>query len=272
MAIDGRKLLIASLDSHCRKFSQRFKTCRSQPSEAAVHDLRTSARRLLSLLELFHKLTPKAKLGKLRQNIKAQLDGFDDLRDTQVMLQEVGAAMAELPELAPFLEHLQQREQQLLLQVQTFFQTVPVGKLKRKLKNAHGRCKRLTAKRNINTEVLSILDNLFLSAVNRNQAVDPNQLPSIHHLRIAVKKLRYTLVAAYPLLTNFQEQRFKAIEAYLTLLGDIQNSAVLLTALELYFTEETPANIQTHFRQQQQTLITKFMSQKDELLGFWQLS
>jgi len=269
MKSPNSKLLLDTLVSLGNDYCKRIKSCRRQSSEEAVHKLRTCNRRLQALLDLFRQLTPQRRLDKLRGTVKDQLDGFDTLRDTQVMLLEIGNTVAAIPELTPFELHLQQREQQLLLQSRIFIKTLSGGKIKRKLKKAERHCKRLYAGSDLNDEVLTIIDKVFAEALERHQAIDPAQLHSIHNFRIAMKKLRYILAAAQPLLPGFPADQAKRMQDYLTLLGDIQNSAVLIQSLEAFFTAGVPVAIQKHFQQQQQGLLDGFLARQDEVFGFW---
>ena len=263
------KLLIDALVSLGNDYCKRIKSCRRNNTETTVHKLRTCNRRLQAMIELFRLLTPQRRLDKLRLTIKAQLDGFDELRDTQVLLLEIGNTVAALPELAPFLLHLQQREQLLLLQNRIFIKTLSGGKIKRKLKKAERHCTQLYSRTDLIDAVLTAIDSIYTEALERRQAINPLQLPSIHSFRIAMKKLRYILLAAQPMLPGIPADQAKRMQEYLTLLGDIQNSAVLFQALEAFFTAGIPANIQEYFQQQQQVLLHAFMARQDEVLGFW---
>lgn len=263
------KLLLDALDNHWDRYRKRLKTCRHDISEDAVHELRIATRRLLSLIELIGTLAPQRQLNKLRKILKTQLDGFDELRDTQVMLLEIGKTVGVLPELTPFLQHLEQREQHLLLQTEAFIETLTLVNLKRKLKKAHGRCKRLFAHDDANIAVLATIDNVYAIALSRYQAVDPEQLASIHHLRIAVKKLRYMLTSVQAMIPGLTDDHQKQLQTYLTRMGDIQNSAVLLQMLDAFFPAGIPQTILRHFQQQQNDLIAAFMAHREEIFGFW---
>jgi CHAD domain-containing protein len=263
------KLLLDALDNHWDRYRKRLKTCRHDISEDAVHELRIATRRLLSLIELINTLAPQRPLNKLRKLLKSQLDGFDELRDTQVMLLEIGNTVSILPELTPFLQHLEQREQRLLLQTEAFIETLTIGKLKRKLKKARGRCKRPLGQYDANVAVLAAIDKVYAIAFSRYQAIDPEQLSSIHHLRIAVKKLRYMLTSVQAMIPGLPDDHQKQLQTYLTRMGDIQNSAVLLQMLDAFFPDGIPQTILRHFQQQQNDLIAAFMAHREEIFGFW---
>jgi CHAD domain-containing protein len=72
--------------------------CRSEFSNEAVHDLRASARRMLAIIQLLNFLSPRPRLQKLNRAFNDQLEEFDDLRNTQVILAEISEAIEELPQ------------------------------------------------------------------------------------------------------------------------------------------------------------------------------
>ncbi|MDD4914733.1 MAG: CHAD domain-containing protein [Methylococcales bacterium] len=254
----GGKLLAAVLEQHSQKYRNRLKACRRRCDETAVHDARTAARRLLSLLELLRAIRPEIGLDKLRRRIKAQLDAFDELRDTQVMLLEIAARVEALPALAPFLHDLRRREQQLLTQAAAYIKSRPAGPLRRQLKKAGHRCRRQLKGCDLRVETTKVINILNAAVGSRRQAADPRDLTTIHHLRIAVKKLRYTVAAVQSLLPDYPLGQYDSLPAYLTLMGNIQNSAVLIRALEQYYLQGVPADVRAFFQQQQQALLEEF--------------
>lgn len=269
MTRHGGKLLRDALNSLWHKYRKRLKTCRHEVSEDNVHELRISTRRLLALIELLGSLRPHPALGKLRKSFKHQLDGFDALRDTQVMLLEIAGTLPILPDLAPFLSYLQQRERQLLQQTGPNIASLPQGKLRRKIQRT-GRCiKTRLAKPDPNTFILHAIDRVYATALDRYQAIDATDLSSIHHLRIAVKKLRYMLASVQVMIPGLPEAHLKRLQTYLTRMGDIQNSAVLLKTLEAFFVDGVPTEIRAYYQKQQQDLINAFMAHREEIFGFW---
>lgn len=266
----GGKPLLDALEKHWRQYRKRLKACHQSTSEDNVHDLRVSIRRLLSLIDLLHALQPQPTLVKIRKSLKKQLDGFDELRDTQVMLFEAAKTLPILPELEPFLAFMHRREQQLLLENQSFVASLYQPKLRRKIKKAGKRFKTHTADIDLKPALPSAIDDIYGTAINRYQALDPADLASIHHLRIAVKKLRYTLLAVQSIDSTLAETDSSWLKIYLTRMGDIQNLVVMLQTLELFFEHKIPAEIEQYYRRQQQDLIGAFMKCCSEILEFWQ--
>ncbi|AMK77975.1 MULTISPECIES: CHAD domain-containing protein [Methylomonas] len=270
MSEHGGKQLIDALDEHWRKYRKLLKACRQSTSEDNIHEFRVSTRRLMSLIELLNSLAPQAALAKIRKALKKQLDQFDELRDTQVMLFEVAKNMPILPELEPFLAFMHEREQQLLIHSKSNIASFYQPKLRRKVKKAGKRFERQIANTDLNTALPIAIDQIYALTLERYQELDPTNPASIHRLRIAVKKLRYTLLAVQTIIVDLPEPLFKQLQSYLTHMGDIQNSTVLLNTLDAFFVHKIPEAIEQYYRQQQQDLITVFMARASEILEFWQ--
>lgn len=272
MSKHGGKLLIDALDQLWRRYRKRLKACRQNICEDNVHELRTSTRRLLSLIELLQALQPQPALRRIRKALKSQLDGFDELRDTQVMLFETAKTIPALPELEPFLAHLHSREQHLLAQSQSLIAGLYQPKLHRKIAKIGNRFKAWSADTDFQPALLAAIDQVYARAINRYHAIDPNDLTSIHHLRIAVKRLRYLLISVGAIVTDLPEDHAKRLQRYLTRMGDIQNARVLLQTLAIFFESAVPPTVQEYYQKQQQALIDEFMQHRQEIFGFWRES
>ncbi|MDT4288527.1 CHAD domain-containing protein [Methylomonas sp. MO1] len=264
----GGKLLLDALERHWRQYRKRLKACRQSANEDNVHELRVSTRRLLALIELLQTLAPQTTLLRIRKSLKKQLDGFDQLRDTQVMLFESAKSLPILPELEPFLAHMHRCEQRLLLENQSFIASLYQPKLRRKLKKAGKYFKTQTADIDLELAVSSAIDDIYGMVINRYEALDPAIPASIHHLRIAVKKLRYTLFATQSIDSAVTETDLSLLKSQLNRMGDIQNSVVMLQTLELFFQHQIPTAIEQYYRRQQQEMIDSFMTCCSEILTF----
>ncbi|WP_020482955.1 CHAD domain-containing protein [Methylomonas sp. MK1] len=265
----GGKLLLDALERHWRQYRKRLKACRQSANEDNVHELRVSTRRLLALIELLQALAPQNTLLRIRKSLKKQLDGFDQLRDTQVMLFESAKSLPILPELEPFLAHMHRCEQRLLLENQSFIASLYQPKLRRKLKKAGKYFKTQTADIDLELAVSSAVHDIYGVVTNRYQKLDPANPASIHHLRIAVKKLRYTLLATQSVDSEIAKTELNRLKNYLTCMGNIQNSVVLLNTMEAFFKHKIPVTIKQHYSQQQQELVNTFINQRESIIEFW---
>ena len=265
---DG-KLLLNTVDSQWQKYRKRLTDCQYEAGEEAVHKLRTNTRRLLSLIELLQALAPQPPLRKLRKGLKAQLDGFDELRDTQVMLLEISGTLDQLPELAPFRQHLRLIERHLLAQAPALIENLHGKTLHHLLQKAHKKLVSEFGKAELKSQILSIIDSTYQTAMERYQAIDAAQPTTIHRARIAVKKLRYMLESAQTLLPPLPKDHLERLQNYLTSMGEIQNSCVLQNNLMRFFAEQPPASVQAYYQKRDQAMLDAYMSRRAEIVEFW---
>src|SRR5215211_8789544 len=113
------QFLLEALDERWKNYRAELKRCRAEFSNEAVHDLRVAARRMLAFIRLLNSISPRPRLQRLNRAFKDQLDEFDDLRDTQVVLAEISETVQELPQLQAFKDHLQGTEKSSLKTLRT---------------------------------------------------------------------------------------------------------------------------------------------------------
>ena len=219
--------LAKALDDRWAKYRANLEACRQAFSEEAVHDARVSTRRLLALVDLLQALPHSPPLKPLRRALKAHLDGYDDLRDTQVILLKVTEALDDVPELAFYRTYLQWRETQLLQSVAQHLETLGQEELSQGIETAR---QFLQMPPEAET-LLQSVDEAYAVALRRYNKVDASRPATIHRLRVAFKKLRYTLEILKPFLPDFPARLFKEMHDYQTAMGDIQDMEVLLAAL-----------------------------------------
>ncbi len=265
---DGR-LLLNALNKQWLKYRKNLHKCRRDGGEAAIHKLRTSTRRFLSLIELLLALTPDQDLQKLRKALKTQLKAFNALRDTQVMLLEISSNLNTLPELLPFLHQLHIDAQQLLMRTPGIIKDLDNRKLRQRLKTALHNLEPTFATDNLKQTILAAIDTAYQSAMERYRAVDPSQPDSLHRLRITLKKIRYMLISATELLPALPSGHLDQMQNYLTRLGDIQNACVLQSHLTSFYGDQPPASIQHHYQQRHNDLIQAYLAKRGEIMQFW---
>lgn len=266
------KRLQASFAKLWQKYCKRLAACQVLPSESAVHKLRISCRRLLALLQLLQRLVSHPSLRKLRKALKSQLDQFDELRDTQVMLLEVSERIDALPDSASYQRYLQRNEQRLLKQADLAIANFDITSLERLFAKAEKSVNAGLGKVELKAAILQAVDECFAAALERYRLIDPERPETLHQLRIAVKKLRYMLAAAEALLPAMPHNHLQHLQTYLTRLGEIQNSCVLLDNLNRFFGHYPPADIQTYYYQRHQALLHDYLDHSHEIMLFWRPS
>src|SRR5215213_6383277 len=178
------QLLLNALEKSWEKYSEKLERCRDEFSNEAVHDLRVATRRILAFIELLNSISARPRFQKMIRTFKEQLDEFDDLRDTQVILTEISETLRELPQLQTFQKYLQGAEQKLLRRLRKKikkFETSEIAKRIRKTQES--------IEEEVNDEsesqVLQAVDDAYLLIRQRLDWVDATRASTIHHVRVA---------------------------------------------------------------------------------------
>lgn len=270
--MSAEELLLTALDQRYETYRAERKRCKAEFSEEAVHDLRVTTRRLLALIDLLRDLQPQPRLQKLRLAFKGQLDSLDELRDTQVLLAEISETLETLPELAPLQKFLQKREKRLLKAAEREVRGFKVRASASQIENLRASLTEPSAAQELTARLLAVVDEAFLTVTQRKGRVDPTQPFTIHRVRIAFKKFRYTIEIVHPILPGFPETHFKNMHDYQNAMGEIQDVEVLLATLADYSAgHETydPQPVRRFYEQRHAELINTYIENMNELVTFW---
>ncbi len=260
---------ISIIRRETKTYKKRLQRCRRKMGVENVHKLRIGIRRLLALIALFQHLAPQTGLHKLQRRLKRQLDDLDELRDIQVMQETLANEMPALVELEPFLQYLQARQQSVLTQVAKRIAASARRKIHRKINQAGQSVQSALAGSDFEAGLIAGIDALYQTVLQRYQRVDPASASSIHNLRIALKKLRYTLLLTQALIPPLPEQYIQRLQAHLSCMGEIQNSTVLQACIQDFFQGKPPSQVRQSLQNRHQQLMETYMGQRTEVLQFW---
>ena len=229
--------LLSSLDQSWKNFSGAWKSARTKSSEKAIHDLRVNTRRLIAILELAKAVSGDGAIAKLQRRFKKVLKRMGSLRDTQVLL--VNLSQIQRGGLVgDFKRTLEQKERREIDGIRDELSRGRKQKLSKGVKDVRGGFCNLQAKlgrekvhRSID-RVLSSRQNELLKAERTFHRSQPINEDLLHAMRIALKKFRYVIEAAQPLLDNSAKQRAKEMHAFQQLIGESRDVELLRTALE----------------------------------------
>jgi CHAD domain-containing protein len=268
--MEAKTVLLESLDTRWKKFRAEWKSCRNEFSEEAVHDLRVATRRLLALFDLLRSISQHKRIQRIRRALKEQLDDLDDLRDTQVLLADISEFIQEVPELRLFQKQLQKNEKKLLRQARKIIMSRDIGGLKKRIEKTREMMAALSEE-TLHEQFLAAADERFGRVLQAYSAMDTENTPSIHHLRVAFKKFRYTVEIIHPLLANFPKTNFERMHACQSGLGDIQDLDVALQYASDLLDASVPAAelVTVHYASRLRAAVLTFVEDKDEALTFW---
>jgi CHAD domain-containing protein len=283
--MDARTFLLNSLDTRWKKYRSVLKRCRAEFSEEAVHDVRVAARRLLALFDLLRSVVPHARMQKIRRVLKNQLDDFDDLRDTQVLLADISEYIHDLPDLEVFREYLEKKEKKLLRDARKLVKSHKSGGLSGRVEKMRAMTAELPGE-GLAEQLLEAADEAYARVIRLYQAVDAEQVATIHKLRIAFKRFRYMVEIIHPLREDCPLDNFKRMHAYQTMMGDIQDMEVALEQLmELKDALQKPSpesprslweidkakalSTYEHYASRFRNVLLAYLEDKGEVLTFW---
>jgi len=267
------QFLLAALDQRWKNYRAELRRCRAEFSNEAVHDLRAAARRMLALIWLLNSISPRPRLQKLNRAFKEQLDKFDDLRDTQVILAEISETVQELPQLQAFQDYLQGVEKRLLKILRKELKVIDLFDVSKRIRRLR---ESLKAESDSNGELvlhtLQAVDDVFLTTRRRQNWINPAQANTIHRVRLTFKTFRYMVEIINPLLPEFPPENLKKMHDYQSLMGEIQDVEVIMQALSdapLHASSFDPEPVRRYYERCHAEAISAYMKRMQQLDAFW---
>jgi CHAD domain-containing protein len=268
--------LAESVRAARRRYRKRLACCQKKFSEKAVHDLRVETRRILALLDLLEALRFEDSPAKVRKTFKKRLDAFDDLRDTHVQRVLLKPLWEKFPEARDYKKHLCKCEKRLESKMCREIKTCKNGGLNRKLKDIE-KCLRACAHNPPSGGSASqsqvLLGAAFRRVVVLRRQIRRNKPSTIHRMRVAFKRFRYTAELLQPLLSQYTPQRLERMKDFQRAAGDIQDLAVLLERMdkEIRAGDLDAAcvkNLRVELARRERRAIDSFMERVNELADF----
>jgi CHAD domain-containing protein len=268
---DPQQLLLQALETRWENYRSELKSCRSEFTEDAVHDLRVATRRILALIQLLNSVSPSSRLKKMGRAFKDQLDEFDDLRDTQVILGELSTILQELPQLDDFERHLRSHEEQMFKDLHKDLKQRDTSEIADWIRRTRDALEEETSY-GLKAQILDAVDDSFLDVRQRLGWVDLARSATIHRVRVVFKAFRYMVEIVHPLVRGFPPAILKQMDEYQTLMGNIQDAEVFARTLADFavsapFPDQDA--VQQYYEKRRTEAISAFANAMDQLHAFW---
>ena len=268
---DTSQLLLEALEQRWKNYRAELKRCRVEFSNEAVHDLRVATRRILALIQLLNSISPRPRLLKLTRAFKDQLDEFDDLRDTQVILAEISEVVHELPQLHEFQKHLQFTEEKLLRNLRKKIKQLESSEVTKRIRKTHEAIAAETHS-DLKLQLFQAIDDVYLITKQRLGWVDLTRSATIHRVRIAFKSLRYMIEIVHPMLNDFPIENLKRMNDYQSLMGEIQDAEVFAQTLADYSEHASfsdPEPVRQYYERRHAEAISAYANAMNQIDTFW---
>ena len=265
------QFLLDALDERWKNYRAELKRCRTEFSNEAVHDLRSSARRMLAFIQLMNYISPRPRLQKLSRAFKEQLDDFDGLRDTQVILADVSETLQELPQLQEFEVYLQAVEKGLLKTLRKKLKVIDLFDVSKRIRRMHASLK-AESESNLILPILQAADDAFLLTKQRQNWINPAAATTIHRVRLTFKTFRYMVEIVHPLVNDFPPENLKRMHEYQSLMGEIQDVEVIMQALTeapLSISAFDPEPVRRYYERCHAEAISAYLAVTNQLDTFW---
>jgi CHAD domain-containing protein len=268
------ELLAAAFSQNWTNYRVQLRRCQKKPGTSAIHDLRTSIRRLIAALELSEDIlgARHPQIEKARKVLKKEIHSLSGLRDYQVQRHELKELekrdgqksrnrSGEKRGLKVILKFLEKKIQTETRKVSPALRDQDKKIHRRLHQKLHKKlderllclhydlterlCKKNRSDESLDRQIentsyqrLLTLHQHLKAAVKKARAQD---LSTVHRVRIEFKKFRYGWEVMAPvLLASVKEPRGlnERLSNFQFLLGDIQDHEAMIEMLERFLTEE----------------------------------
>ena len=268
---NANQVLLDAMENSWRNYLTELKRCRTEFSNEAVHDLRVATRRMMAIIQLLNSIAPRPRLRKIIRAFKEQLDEFDDLRDTQVILAEISETVQELPELQAFQKHEQLIEEKLLRTLRKEIKETNINELTKRIHKTHDAIEN-EIDEDLEAAIMQAVDDAYLITKQRLGWVDLARPASIHRVRIAFKSFRYMVEIIHPLLKDFPPINSEWMNNYQSLMGEVQDAEVFMQTLADYSEHASfsdPDAIRHYYERRHTEAISAYAEEMNQLHIFW---
>jgi CHAD domain-containing protein len=273
-------LLLEAVTERWRVFREELSRARRRPGEAAIHDLRVATRRLIAAIQAAEILVPESGLSDVRRTLRKHLRSFNSLRDVHVQMLHATGLQRRFPQVRRFASDLRVRERRLVRSASAEMRRIHVKPLERGITEALEEVLSLFARESAReagrAALLGAGGAAFAAAVLRLRSVAPEDPRSLHRYRVAFKKLRYTIEILRPRLPWARKPLLRRMNAYQTVMGEIQDLEVLAASVKAFALRRGQAGslpfvpVYHHLAEQRRLKTAAFLERAGEIFEFWQ--
>lgn len=272
------RILDDTLRQKLERFEKEMAKCKKKLSEKATHGVRISLRRLIAAMDVTTAIVDMVKTAKYRKALKKSLDSFGALRDVQVRLAEAGRLKAQFPEMEPYAAELKTKEKRLTASITKEMGKIKLPKIKKGIQPAIKRMRK-APRAELRQEMyfadaFNFVDKRHNDVVQKSLRIKASDIKSIHDMRVAFKKFRYSVEALKPALGGVTAEKLKEMHDFQQLMGDINDVHALMKDISRFAkSKEGKAHsfdkILAELKARYASLVTEFTKNLKKVQGFW---
>jgi CHAD domain-containing protein len=235
-----------------KQLAEQLEGVRSAEDVEFIHRARVASRRLRSALKMFCDCFSAKKIGRWRKQIRRITEGLGDARDKDVQIEFLCGVLSAVTDKTCFpgisrllvqLEHERERLQPTVVKAaDRLAASKALEEMQAATKGLVAEAKGLEpgdysefARAQISRHILCRLEAML---PYEDSLQDPEDRQRHHAMRIAAKRLRYTVEIAKPVYVPALDEFITAVKKVQTLLGDVHDCDVWLEHLDAYAASE----------------------------------
>ena len=252
--MDGSYQLLAAryVRKQTRQLLKQLDGARDSSDIEYVHQARVASRRLRAGLRVFPECFPRKKVKRWRKKVRRLTQGLGPARDKDVQAEFVRGVLSDVsdkayrPGIARLLLRLGQSRQELQPDVVRAVDRFKASGVGGQMLAAAEKMRARFKKRHLSVQSPFVFSQAREHICDRlNELIgyedclgEPEDLEQHHAMRIAAKRLRYTMEIYQPVYEGRLDGFLKAMKGLQTLLGDIHDCDVWVEHLETFLREE----------------------------------
>jgi CHAD domain-containing protein len=277
-------VLTESLEGRWKKFRRRLRrgipVGNRKKIDESVHDIRTSARRLLAVLAALGPFLEGKAARRLSRRVDSVLDRSGALRDLGVqldMLPKVRSSSSG-PALRRLKKQLGRKHDRRARKLHRRLSREDVGRLRddvRRLLKRSCRAKATLKASATDRAALQPGRQAFARLHESRLAVNPTALDTIHRMRIALKEFRYLMEAIGPLAPGVGEEELESLHKLQTSMGDLHDLEILSSTIARHVETQAPesaaklAPVLGKLEVRHSAMLSSFLKAVDPILDSW---
>jgi len=260
-----------------------------------IHRMRVASRRLRSALALFNQCFPDGSVKKWKKRIRLITRSLGSARDLDVQIDFLQTFLTNLEELRyhagikRLILRLRQQRGKLQIRVLEAIDKLEENSVLKEMEELSQQIRAHALLHHVDERPLSIYQRSYLAISSRLGKLvayepyvhQPDRVEELHAMRIAAKRLRYTMEVFAPLYQDELERPLEAAREAQTKLGDLHDCYLWTQYLPQFMEEErirmleyfghtrTFSRLKSGILHLQQDRQQHWTGYYEEFLGFW---
>lgn len=278
---DLGEVIIRTLEERWTVLRKAIDAAQKKPGARRVHDLRIALRRMASVVALVEEIVDGNAERRLRKRVERLLKMLGDLRDTHVQRKMIAGLCRRFPALEALRERLEKRERDRERETERKLGKLDVGALQICFEEvAAETLLALSSPSLLERHRLTLFEAVnrrFSRLIDRRRELDVADLATMHAMRVAFKKFRYTVEVLQPVLVGLGKTQLDAMQAFQTMMGDVSDLDVLNRRLGAWRAKHHKSAVDLVAAQDDvgRRLLQKtdaLVAEADEIYRFWNQS